>query len=74
MDITGKDREFIRAVSDPTFNVGCITNKALQKILIGTKWANGITDKKLSSKISLQISILRSHGIIRKMPSNTSIL
>lgn len=68
LDVTGKDRELLKAISDPAFNAGSITNKALQEKLIGTEWANGITGKKLSSKISRQISLLRSHGIIRKLP------
>ncbi len=67
-DVTGKDRELLRAISDPAFNAGAITNKALLEKLIGTDWANGLTGKKLSSKISRQISLLRSHGIIRKLP------
>jgi len=69
LDITGKDKELLRAISDPAFNAGAITNKALQEKLIGTDWANGLTGKKLSSKISRQISMLRSHGLIRKLPN-----
>ncbi|NLT51279.1 MAG: hypothetical protein GXX85_10210 [Ignavibacteria bacterium] len=69
LDITGKDKEILRAISDPAFNAGAITNKALQEKLIGTDWAKGFTGKKLSSKINRQISLLRSHGIIRKLPN-----
>lgn len=68
LDITGKDKSILRAISDPAFNAGSITNKQLQEKLAGTKWANGLTGKKLSSKISRQISLLRAHGIIRKLP------
>lgn len=68
LDITGKDKEFLIAISDPAFNAGAITNKALQEKLLGKDWANGLTGKKLSSKISRQISLLRNHGIIRKLP------
>jgi len=68
LDVTGKDRELLRAISDPAFNAGPITNKALQEKLIGMEWANEMTGKKLSSKISRNISLLRSHGIIRKLP------
>lgn len=68
LDITGKDKELLMAISDPAFNAGAITNKALQQKLVGTEWANKTTDKKLSSKISRNISLLRSHGIIRKLP------
>jgi len=52
MDITGKDRELLRTLSNSAFNAGAITNKALQEKLRGTKWADGLTGKKLSSKIS----------------------
>ena len=69
MDITGKDKEILRAISDPAFNASAITNKALQEKLIGTDWTKGFTDEKLSSKISRQILLLRSHGIIRKLPN-----
>lgn len=68
LDITGKDKEILIVISDPAFNAGAITNKALQQKLVGTEWANKATDKKLSSKISRNISLLRSHGIIRKLP------
>ena len=63
-----KDKEILMTISDPAFNVETITNKALQQKLVGTEWANNATDKKLSSKISRNISLLRSHGIIRKLP------
>ena len=69
LDITGKDKEFLRAISDPAFNAGAITNKGLQEKLIGLEWAKGLSGKKLSSKISRQISLLRSHGVIRKLPN-----
>ena len=68
LDITGKDKEILMAISDPAFNARAITNKALQQKLLDTEWANKATDKKLSSKISRNISLLRSHGIIRKLP------
>jgi hypothetical protein len=67
LDVTGKDRELLIALTDPAFNAGSITNKSLQEKLKGTEWANGLTGKKLSSKIR-HISLLRSHGIIRKLP------
>lgn len=50
------------------YNTGSITNKSLQKKLLGTDWANEMTDRKLASKISRNISLLRSHGLIRKLP------
>lgn len=60
---------FLQAVSDPAFNAASITNKALQEKLIGTELAKGFTGEKLCSKMSRKISLLRSQGIIRKLPN-----
>jgi hypothetical protein len=68
LEITGKDKELLRAISDPTFCVSAVTNKALQEKLMGSDWAKGATGKKLSSKLSRSISLLRSHGLLRKLP------
>jgi len=68
LDITGKDSELLRAISDPAFCVSAVTNKALQEKLMDSVWANGVTGKKLSSKLSRSISLLRSHGLMRKLP------
>lgn len=68
LEITGKDKELLRAISDPIFCVSAVTNKALQKKLMGSDWAKGATGKKLSSKLSRSISLLRSHGLLRKLP------
>jgi len=68
MDIIGKDNALLQAISDPMFNAGSITNKAMQEKLLGTEWANRMTDRRLASKISRHISLLRSHGLIRKLP------
>ncbi len=68
MDIIGKDSTLLKAISDPIFNAGSISNKELQQKLLGTDWANKMTGKRLSSKISRHISLLRSHGLIRKLP------
>ena len=68
LDLTGKDLEFLKAVSDPVYDTDGITNKALQKKLLGSAWANGLTGKKLSAKISRQLALFRKHGIIHKFP------
>jgi len=68
MDITGKDNALLKAISDPIFNTGSITNKELQKKLAGKEWASEMTGKRLASKISRHISLLRSHRLIRKLP------
>ncbi|MDP2788511.1 MAG: hypothetical protein Q8O46_00455 [bacterium] len=69
LDIMGKDIELLKAISDPIFDVGFITNKAIQQKLGGSTWAKGMTGKKLSSRISRHLSLLRAHGLIRKLPN-----
>jgi len=68
LDVFGKDKELLRAISDPAFNVHAITNKDLQKILKGTAWAKNMTDKQLSGRISRHLRLLREHGLIEKLP------
>lgn len=69
LDLTGKDRELLQIVSDPMFNVNFITNKALQQKLQSLEWAHGMTGKKLSSRISRHLRLLREHGLIKKLPN-----
>lgn len=69
LDVAGKDRDLLKAISDPKFNVSSITNKALQEKLGNSEWSNGMTGKKLSSRISRNLSLLRAHGLIRKLPN-----
>jgi len=69
LDLTGKDRELLKAISDPAFDVGFITNKDLQQKLGSSPWAKGMTDKKLSSRISRHLRLLREHGLIKKLPN-----
>ena len=68
LDATGKDLALLRAIADPKYNVDAITNKHLQAALAGSLWANGLTDKRLSARISRQLRLLREHGLIRKLP------
>jgi hypothetical protein len=69
LDILGKDRELLSAITDPTLAaLGGITNKALQKTLAGTAWAKGMTGKRLSARISRNLRLLRDHGLISKVP------
>jgi len=68
LDVTGKDLALLRAIADPKYNVDAITNKHLQTALAGSLWANGLTDKRLSARISRQLRLLREHGLIRKLP------
>lgn len=69
LDVFGKDKELLRAISDPAFNVHSITNKELQKILKGTAWAKNMIDKQLSGRISRHLRLLREHGLIEKLPN-----
>ncbi|MDR1183854.1 MAG: DUF5312 domain-containing protein [Coriobacteriales bacterium] len=43
LDVFGKDKGFVCAVSDPAGDVSAITNKDLQKALANTSWAKGMT-------------------------------
>ena len=69
IDLFGKDLEFLRAIADPAFTVSGITNKELQRILIGTSWSKKMTGKPLTGRISRHLALLREHGLIRKLPN-----
>jgi hypothetical protein len=68
LDVFGKDLTLIRAIADPAFDVSAITNKQLQGKLGGTPWANGLSGKQLSGRISRHLLLLREHGLIKKLP------
>jgi hypothetical protein len=68
LDPAGKDREPLPALSDPAYMVSGLTNKMLRERLFDTSFGSGRTDKQLSAKISRHLRLLRSHGIIRKLP------
>jgi predicted transcriptional regulator len=65
----GKDLELLRAISDPCFSVSAITNKELQLKLVHTSWAKNMSGKQLSARISRHLSLLREHGLIKKLPN-----
>jgi len=69
LDVMGKDIEILKAIADPIFDVGFISNKAIQQKLVDSIWAKGMTGKKLSSRISRHLSLLRAHGLIKKLPN-----
>ena len=69
LDVFGKDRELLCAISDPAFNVHELTNKELQKKLKDTSWAQDISDKQLSGRITRHLRLLREHGLIEKLPN-----
>ena len=68
LDPFGKDRELLLALSDPAYMVSGLTNKMLRERLSSTPFGSGRTDKQLSAEISRHPRLLRSHGIIRKLP------
>jgi hypothetical protein len=69
LDAFGKDRGLLSAVADPIHDVSGITNKALQKSLLGTPWAKGMDGRRLSARITRHLRLLREHGLIRKLPN-----
>ena len=69
MDVFGKDLELLRAIADPAFSVSAITNKELQRVLGSTSWAKNMSGKQLSGRISRHLSLLRDHGLIKKLPN-----
>jgi hypothetical protein len=68
LDVFGKDKTLLRVISDPAFAVHAITNKGLQIMLEKSAWANNMADKRLSGRITRHLSLLREHGIIKKLP------
>jgi len=69
LDLSGKDRDLLIAISDPLFTVSGITNAALREKLRRTPWGAGRTDKQLSARITRHLRLLRDHGLIRKIPN-----
>ena len=67
LDVFGKDMELLKVIADPVFDVDHITNKELQKRLIGKPWAKKMTGKQLSGRVSRHLALLRKHGLIEKL-------
>jgi len=70
----GKDQQLLRAISDPAFDVAGITNKQLRLKLKDTTWAKGMNDKQLSNRITRHLSLLRDHGLIKKLPNQSKYI
>jgi len=68
IDAFGKDLELLHAISDPVFDVCPLTNKGLRTKLVGTSWAKKMEGKQLSGRISRHLTLLREHGLIKKLP------
>jgi hypothetical protein len=69
LDLSGKDRLLLQAISDASFTVSGITNAALRRKLCDTSWGAGRTEKQLSARLSRHLRLLRDHGLIRKVPN-----
>ena len=69
LDPFGKDLKLLQAISDPAFDADAITNKGLREILEDSTWAKGMSGKRLSARISRHLSLLRKHGLIKKLPN-----
>jgi hypothetical protein len=69
LDVTGKDLDLLRTVSDPMFFADAIMNRHLQEALGKSSWANGLVGRGLSSRISRHLRLLREHGLIKKLPN-----
>jgi hypothetical protein len=69
LDPFGKDLELLRAISDPAFTVSGMTNRELQKKLLGTSWTKKMSGKQLTCRVSRHLALLREHGLIRKLPN-----
>lgn len=67
LDLTGKDRALMQAISTPRFTVSGMTNKTLREIIQDNPAYVGKSKKQLSSKVSRQFRLLRDHGIIKKV-------
>jgi DNA-binding transcriptional ArsR family regulator len=68
LEVTGKDRELLQAISNPKHGVSGMSNRSLREQLGTTSWGKGLTTKHLSARVSRHLKLLREHGIIRKLP------
>ena len=69
LDPTGKDHELLRAIADPRFAVGGLSNKDLRRLLANTDRYAGKTRKQRSGMTTRSLRLLREHGVIRKLPN-----
>jgi len=74
LDVTGKDLSLLNCIADPKYSVDAITNRELRLSLGTTAWANGLSGRGLSGRISRHLRLLREHGLIKKMPKQHKYL
>jgi hypothetical protein len=59
LDLGGKDRPLLEAISAPDFTASGITNAGLRKTLRATPWGAGRNDKQRSARVSRRLRLLR---------------
>lgn len=74
LDVAGKDRELLLALTAPRFAICGVTNRRLQQLLARSPWGTGQTPPQLSARITRHLTLLRQHGILRKQPNQRSYL
>jgi hypothetical protein len=62
------DRELLEAISDGAYATGGFCNRDLALRLYPTALADPVGRARTASKVSYRLRILRSHGLIRKLP------
>jgi len=67
-DPAGRDLEILQAISNPPLKISGFTKKMLRQHLSGKSFAIRLSEKHLSAKISRQLRMLQTHGLLRKLP------
>lgn len=68
LDLTGKDLDFLKILSNPELRISGLTNKMLRSRLAATAFGAKKSERQLSAKISRHLKMLRIHGVIKKLP------
>lgn len=68
LDPTGKDREFLKLLSNPEYRISGLTNKMLRSEARSPSLSGKRTEKRMSAQTSRHIKLFRIHGILKKLP------
>ena len=68
LDLTGKDIDLLKLLSNPELRISGLTNQMLRPCLAETDFGAKKSERQLSAKISRNLKLLRIHGIIKKLP------
>jgi hypothetical protein len=68
LDLMGKDRAILFALSNPSFTICGVRNALLRNALREAPGFRHMNDKQRSAKVSRMIRLLRDHGILHKYP------